>query len=148
MEKLLLTLTSFALISITGCVSVEELRHDENMYDKHVAAVKAAVPVPIFQMTAQPGKDIELKGVHQVTVYNPADATNKPPEAKLRPNAAQTFWSGITGMTKAGGEIAVPLFSLWTGLLGKGIDASKGAGDTEVIKEGFKSLYIYRSDKP
>lgn len=148
MKKLFLTLLAFVLLAMTGCVSLDELKHDEAMYDKQVAAVKAAVPVPIFQMTAKTGETIEWKGVSQVSIYNPSDTTNKPPEVKLRPTSAQTFWGGLTGMTKATGEIAVPLFSLWTGLLGKGIDASKGAADKDVINESFKSLYIYRNDKP
>ena len=94
MKKLILILT---ILALTGCAATQkEMEHSALMYDKQIAATKAAVPTPIFQMTALPGQTIELKGVQQLSVYNPSDATNRVPAPAVQPNVGLEAFKTVT----------------------------------------------------
>lgn len=121
-------------IALAGCASTDaEMKHSERMYDKQIAATKEAKPVPIFQMTARAGETIELKGVQQISVYNPSDATGKIPAftAPLNANIEMA-------------KIIVPAaerFGLgWLGTVLGITNATKGAADKDVAGAALTSI--------
>lgn len=103
------------------------------MYDKQIAAIKEAKPVPIFQMTARAGETIELKGVQQISVYNPSDSTGKIPQYQAPLNAniemAKIVAPVVTGV--AGG---------WFNLIGNIVNSTKGAADKDVAGAALISV--------
>lgn len=127
----------FAIVTavvLTGCASTQsEMTHSERMYDKQIAATKDAKPVPIFQMTGIPGQSIELKGVQQISVYNPSDATGKIPQytAPLNANIEMA-------------KIIVPSVERlglgWLGTVLGITNATKGSADKDVAGAALTSI--------
>jgi hypothetical protein len=123
-----LIVAALAAFALMGCATQAEMNHSALMYDKHIAAVKAAVPVPIFQMTAQPGQVITLGGVEKFSVYNPSDSANKVPAPPATPNvgleAAKLVKDGVLGF-----------FGIRARLGEAVLNAVRPAADTETARE-------------
>jgi hypothetical protein len=137
MKKLYYAVIAALAIALSGCAATQqEIAHDEKMYEKQAAAAAVIQSTPIFQLVALPGKDIEMKGVQSITVYNPT--ASKPAEFKPRKSGSEIFVDGLIGVTKTVGEVSLPFYGLWTGLIKEGINASKGAADKDVINKALE----------
>jgi hypothetical protein len=136
MKKSIIALALLAVAALSGCASPQsEIQHSERMYDKQVAAIKDARPIPIFQMTALPGQTIELKGVQQLSVYNPSDSTNKVPEFKGPQNAS-------VEMLKILAPTATTIMGGWFGALTNIVRSTQGPADKDVALQGLNSMTI------
>lgn len=132
MKVLFLTI-AFSILS--GCaITPAEMKHSERMYDKQIAAIKDNKPVPIFQLTAKEGQTIELKGVSQISVYNPSDV-NKIPEYKPQPNTS-------IEMAKIIAPAATSIMGGWFSALTGIVNATKGAADRDVAIQGITSMTV------
>ncbi len=121
---------------VTGCATSQaEMTHQATMYDKQIAATQKTTPVPIFQMVAQPGQTIELKGVERLSVYNPSDATSKVPEFKAPQNQGLRIAEKVID-----GAVNVILgrFGLSNSLADKG----RGAASDDLLKHLDTSMTI------
>jgi hypothetical protein len=105
------------------------------MYDKQIAAIKDNKPVPIFQLTAKDGQTIELKGVSQISVYNPNDLSGKVPEYKPQPNVS-------IEMAKIIAPAATSIMGGWFSALTGIVNATKGSADKDVAIQGLNSMTV------
>jgi hypothetical protein len=103
------------------------------MYDKQIAAIKENKPVPIFQLTAKEGQSIELKGVSQISVYNPSDVSGKIPEYKAQPNVSIEM---AKILVPAATSIMGGYFSTVLGI----VNATKGAADIDTANNALVSI--------
>jgi hypothetical protein len=131
MKVLFLTI-AFSILS--GCaITPAEMKHSERMYDKQIAAIKENKPVPIFQLTAKEGQTIELKGVSQISVYNPSDVSGKIPEYKAQPNVSIEM---AKILVPAATSIMGGYFSTVLGI----VNATKGAADVGTANNALVSI--------
>jgi uncharacterized lipoprotein YajG len=131
MKVLFLTI-AFSILS--GCaITPAEMKHSERMYDKQIAAIKENKPVPIFQLTAKEGQTIELKGVSQISVYNPSDVSGKIPEYKAQPNVSIEM---AKILVPAATSIMGGYFSTVLGI----VNATKGAADVDTANNALVSI--------
>lgn len=127
MKRILLAFSILAAVFLAGCAATQsEMEHSEKMYDKQLTATKAAVPVPIFQMVAQPGQKITLEGVERISVYNPSDATNKVPAYKPPENAGAKMFSEVVGATR---DVLLTKMGIGARLA----DMNRGAADKDLL---------------
>jgi uncharacterized lipoprotein YajG len=123
-----------AFFILSGCaITPAEMKHSERMYDKQIAAIKENKPVPIFQLTAKEGQSIELKGVSQISVYNPSDVSGKIPEYKAQPNVS-------IEMAKILAPVITGGLSGYFGTVLGIVNATKGAADKDTANNALISI--------
>lgn len=137
MKRFLMLLTAILMaMFVTGCATSQaEMTHQATMYDKQIAATQKATPVPIFQMVAQPGQTIELKGVERLSVYNPSDASSKVPEFKVPQNQGFRIAEKVIDGTV---NVILGRFGLTNSLADKG----RGAASDDLLKHLDTSMTI------
>lgn len=137
MKRFLMLFTAILMaMFVTGCATSQaEMTHQATMYDKQISATQKATPVPIFQMVAQPGQTIELKGVERLSVYNPSDANNKVPEFKAPQNQGLRIAEKLIDGTV---NVILGRFGLSNSLADKG----RGAASDDLLKHLDTSMTI------
>ena len=137
MKRFLMLFTAILMAMFaTGCATSQaEMTHQATMYDKQIAATQKATPTPIFQMVAQPGQTIELKGLERFSIYNPSDATGKVPAFKAPQNEGLRIAEKVIDGTVS---VILGRFGLSNSLADKG----RGPASDDLLKHLDTSMTI------